>query len=97
MNVVSRRTLVEFWTKHPPAKSPLEGWYHVARHAAWKGPQDVRSDFNFVDFVSDNRAIFNIRGNSFRLVVRISYEFQNIMVKFVGNHAEYDKIDANTV
>ena len=97
MNVISRRRLVDFWATHPQARSPLSAWYEVAVHATWRTPQDVKADFNSVDFVSDNRAIFNIGGNRYRLVVRLSYEYQNMLVKFVGTHREYDKIDPNTI
>ena len=97
MNVVARRTLVEFWTRHPRVKGPLSAWYDLARSAEWRTPQDVRNDFNSVDFVGDNRVIFDIGGNNYRLVVRISYPFKQVLVKFVGSHAEYDRIDPASI
>lgn len=97
MNIVARRTLVEFWTLHPRAKGPLSAWYDLARAAEWRTPQEVRDDFNSVDFVGDNRVIFDIGGNNYRLVVRISYPFKQMLVKFVGTHAEYDRIDPASV
>lgn len=97
MNVVSRKTLVEFWTRHPRARAPLAAWFEIARAAEWRTPQDVRADFNSADFLADNRVIFDIGGNNYRLVVRISYRFKQVMVKFVGTHAEYDRIDPETV
>ena len=97
MNVVARRTLVEFWTRHPRARRPLSAWYDLARAAELQTPQDVRDDFNSVDFVGDNRVIFDIGGNNYRLVVRISYPFKQVLVKFVGTHAEYDRIDPASV
>ena len=97
MNVVARRTLVEFWTRHPRATGPLSAWYYIARAAEWRTPQEVRDDFNTVDFVGDNRVIFDIGGNNYRLVVRISYPFKQVLVKFVGTHAEYDRIDPASV
>lgn len=97
MNVVARRTLVEFWARHPRAKGSLSAWYDLARAAEWKTPQDVRDDFNTVDFVGDNRVIFDIGGNNYRLIVRISYPFKQVLVKFVGTHAEYDRIDPTSV
>lgn len=69
----------------------------MARAAEWRTPQDVRNDFNSVDFVGDDRVIFDIGGDSYRLVVRISYPFKQVLVKFVGTHAEYDRIDPETV
>lgn len=97
MNVVARRTLVEFWTRHPRAKGPLSAWYEIARAAEWGSPRDVRRDFGSADFVADNRVIFDIGGNSYRLVVRISYPFKQVLVKFVGTHADYDRIDPASV
>ncbi len=97
MNVVARRTLVEFWTLHPRAKGPLSAWYEIARGAQWRTPQDVRNDFNTVDFVGDNRAIFDVGGNNYRLVVRISYPVKQVLVKFVGTHRDYDRIDPSKV
>ena len=97
MNVVARRTLVEFWTRHPRAMGPLSAWYDLVKAAEWRRPQDVRDDFNSVDFVGDNRAIFDIGGNNYRPVVRISYPFKQVPVKFVGTHAEYDRIDPASV
>jgi len=97
VNVVAKRTLQEFWTLHPQAKGPLTSWYHHAKAADWRTPQDVRNDFRTVDFVGDNRVIFDVGGNNYRLVARISYPFKQVLVKFIGTHKEYDKIDPETV
>ena len=97
MNVVTARKLQEFWTKHPNAKGPLSAWLKIVKRADWKDTHDVKADFRSADFIEDNRVIFNIGGNNYRLVVRISYTFKQILVKFVGTHAEYDKIDAAMV
>ena len=97
MNVVTHRALREFWVQHPPAKAPLTQWYDVAKHAHWRSPQDIRNDFNTVDFVSDNRVVFDIGGNKYRIVARISYTYKAVLVKFVGTHKEYSKIDPSTV
>ena len=97
MNVVARKTLQAFWTRHPKAEGPLKSWYEHVRAADWRSPQDVKNDFRSVDFVGDNRVIFDIGGNNYRVVVRISYTFKQVFVKFVGIHAEYDRIDAANV
>ncbi len=97
MNALARRTLVAFWTRHPRAMGPLSAWYDIARATEWRTPQEVRDDFNTVDFVGDNRVIFDIGGNNYRLVVRISYPFKQVLVKFVGTRAEYDRIDPASV
>ena len=97
MNVVARRTLMLFWAIHPDAQAPLVAWFASARAAQWRTPQDIRDQFGSADFVGDNRVIFNIGGNKYRLIVRVSYEFRQVLIKFVGTHAEYDRIDPKTV
>ncbi|MGZ8363285.1 MAG: type II toxin-antitoxin system HigB family toxin [Caulobacteraceae bacterium] len=97
MNVVSRQRLVEFWERHPQAQAPLTAWFRLARAAEWKNTQDVRSQFNTADFVADNRIIFDIGGNKYRLVVRVSYAYKQVLIKFVGTHKEYDAIDPATI
>jgi len=86
-----------FWEKHPRAKGPLNAWYAVARAAQWRDPGDVRAQFGSADFVGDNRVVFDIGGNNYRVVVRISYRFKQVLIKFVGTHAEYDRIDVETI
>lgn len=98
MQVIARRTLRQFWEEYPPAKAPLTAWYALASKAVWAKPADVKAMFGHtVDFVGDNRAIFDIGGNKYRLIVHVAYRFKRVLVKFVGTHAEYDKIDPETV
>src|SRR5262245_51160032 len=98
MQIVARRTLRLFWERHPQAEGPLRAWFAVVSKAHWGGPKDVKRQFGTtVDFVSDNRVIFDVGGNKFRLVANISYVFGRVLVKFVGTHAEYDRIDPRTV
>jgi mRNA interferase HigB len=97
VNVVTKRRLEAFWTLHPKAKAPLIAWFQMAKAAEWRTPQDIRDQFRSADFVADNRVIFNIGGGNFRLVVRVSYRFKQVLVKFVGTHRDYDDIDPATV
>jgi mRNA interferase HigB len=98
MNVVALRTLKEFWAREPRSKTPLQAWYDVARKARWTTPAEIKAAFGTnVDFVADNRVIFDLGGNKYRLVVRVSYKFKQVMIKFVGTHGEYDRIDPETV
>jgi mRNA interferase HigB len=97
MNVVSRAKLVTFWTRHAPARGPLSAWFAICRRAAWRSPQDVRDQFNSADFVADNRVIFDIGGNNYRLVARIAYSHKQLLIKWVGTHKDYDKIDPASV
>ena len=96
MQVIARRTLREFWTRHPHAEGPIRAWLAVAARARWSSSNDIKRQFG-VDFVSDNRVIFDIGGNKYRLIVHVSYLYGRVLVKFVGTHAEYDRIDAATI
>ena|ERR1700733_11809663 len=98
MQVVARRTLKAFWNRHPRAEGPIRAWFVIAAHAHWTGPAEIKKQFGrTVDFVGDNRVIFDLGGNKYRLVVHVSFEFGRILVKFIGTHAEYDRIDPETV
>lgn len=98
MQIIARRTLKRFWHRHAGAEKPLRAWYMVVKAATWYGPADVKKQFgNAVDFVADSRLIFDIGGNKFRLVVHVAYRFKRVLIKFVGTHKEYDKIDPERV
>ena len=94
MQIVAKRTLRLFWQKHARAEIPLRMWFATVDKAEWRGPADVKAMFGAtVDFVGDNRLIFDIAGNRFRLVVHVAYRFKRVLIKFVGTHAEYDRIN----
>lgn len=97
MRVIARSTLREFWIKHPDAEEALQAWYDDAERTQWKTPADIRATYPSASFVSNNRVIFNIRGNHYRLIVHIHYNTQIVYIRFVGTHPEYDRIDALTV
>jgi mRNA interferase HigB len=97
VRIFSRSTLESFWTKYPDAEQPLKAWHQEVEKAAWTGPADIRARYGAADFVANNRVIFDIRGNNYRLVVAVKYEFFCVYIRFVGTHAEYDEIDAATV
>ena len=99
MHVISRKTLVEYFNRadRQDAKGPLEAWYSEAKHAEWASPADIKAQYGSASIIKDNRAIFNIAGNKYRLVVRINYDSKTVFVRFVGTHEEYDKIDAGEI
>jgi len=97
LRIFSHSTLVAYWKKHPDAEAPLRAWYKEAKRAAWRGPADVRASYRSADFVGSNRVIFNVAGNKYRLVAWVEYEFFGAYVRFVGSHAEYDRIDVTKV
>jgi len=99
MQVLALKTLREFWIKNPTAEKPLRTWHTIVSAARWTNQNEIKTAFGGnVDFVGDNRVIFDLGGNKYRLVVRVIYDpFYRAMIKFVGTHAEYDKIDPETV
>lgn len=97
MRVIARKTLREFYESHADAKSPLEAWFHETLAAKWAGPQDIKQRFPSADILLGNRVVFNIKGNRYRLIVNIHYNTGIVFVRFVGTHAEYDKVDAATI
>jgi mRNA interferase HigB len=98
MPVIALRTLREFWARQPRAEGPIRAWVAIAAKARWAGPAEIKRQFgNTVDFVGDNRVIFDLGGNKYRLVAHVSFAFGRLLVKFIGTHAEYDRIDPETV
>ncbi len=97
MRIISRRTLREFWDVHPEAAIALQTWFHDVERASWVGPADVKMVYRNASFLADNRIVFNIKGNRYRLVVAVEYQYSLVYIRFVGTHAEYDRIDAATI
>ncbi|MBC3542437.1 type II toxin-antitoxin system HigB family toxin [Rufibacter sediminis] len=97
MNVISLKKLKEYYTQHAGAKIGLTAWFKTTKKAEWKDLNGLKADFPSADLVKDDRVVFNIKGNHYRLIARISFQYKNVMVKWIGTHAEYDKIDAGTV
>jgi mRNA interferase HigB len=97
MRVIARRTLRDFYEKHAASKVPLEAWFHEVAQAGWLGPQDIKNRFPSADIIPGNRVVFNIKGNAYRLIVKIHYNTGIVFIRFVGTHADYDKIDATHI
>lgn len=97
MRVIARRPLCEFWARHPDAEGPLQAWYAEAKHGIWKTPHDIKNRYGSASFPGNNRVAFNIGGDKYRLVVLVKYEFEIVYIRFIGTHAEYDKIDAKEI
>lgn len=97
MHIVSQKALRLFWEKHPDAEQPLRAWYLIATRAQWRTPADVKTDYGAASIIGNNRVVFNIKGNTYRLVVVVAYQQGRMFIRFVGTHAEYDSIDATTI
>ena len=94
MNVISRKTLAAFYGEHADARDPLETWYRVSKRATWNNFNEVQPAYPNADVVGDGRMVFRIKGNKYRLVVRFSFRYKVIQIKWIGTHGEYDKINA---
>jgi mRNA interferase HigB len=97
VRIISRKTLREFWEKHPDAAQPLQTWYHDVKHANWKNPADIKAVYRNASFVAQNRVVFNIKGNKYRLVAAVQYDFGIVFIRFIGTHKDYDTIDAGNI
>ena len=97
MNIHNKGSLRDFWIKHSQSKRPLEFWYADVLSKDWKRPADVKKDYASASIIGNNRIVFNIKGNDFRLIVEFNYQKGWAFVKFIGTHAEYDRVDADKV
>ncbi len=97
MRIVSPDILPKFWKKHSDAETPLKVWLADTRKAQWKEPRDIERQYSNVRIIGTNRAVFNMKGNKYRLVVVIKYRKGLVDIRFVGTHAEYDRIDPREV
>jgi len=97
MHVMKKKTLQDFWRIHPTAETPLRAWLKDAERAEWRTMHDIKSYARTADLVGDHRVVFNIGGNKYRLIVLCLVAKGRLYVRFVGTHAEYDRIDARSV
>lgn len=97
MRVIVKSTLRTFWTKYKDCEEQLKSWYKEAEEAHWKEPRDIKRDYPTASFLPDNRVVFNIKGNNYRLVVKINYDYGIVWIRFVGTHGQYDKINASKI
>ena len=97
MRVITEEPLKEYIARFPDTQTALQAWLKTVKKARWANFADIKRDFNSVDNVGNQHYVFNIRGNNHRLVVVIKFTIQWIYIRFIGTHAEYDKIDASTI
>lgn len=99
MRIIAFRTLREFFerSEYSDAEVSLRAWYHDSKAANWKNSNELKLQYKNASIIGDGRVVFNIKGNEYRLVVAIEYEFQVIFVRFIGTHEQYNKIDAKTI
>jgi mRNA interferase HigB len=97
VRIISKKILREFWEHHEDSTQQLKSWFRETSVANWKSPAQIKKAYPSASILADNRVVFNIKGNTYRLVVRINYEYSMVWIRFIGTHAEYDKIDSTKI
>ena len=97
MRIISKKTLREFWEKHKDSEQQLKSWFQETNSVEWKNPKQIKREYPSASFLADNRIVFNIKGNKYRLIVKINYDHNILWVRFIGTHAEYDKNNATKI
>jgi mRNA interferase HigB len=95
--IFAKSTLRQFWERRPDSEQYLKTWYDTAMNTDWKTPNEVKKSYANASILKDSRVVFNIKGNSYRLVVKFNFKKQWAFIRFIGTHLEYDQIDANTI
>ena len=97
MRVIAKKVLRDFWQKHSDCEQQLKSWYREAERGDWKTLNEIKKEYPSASILKDNRIVFNIKGNNYRLIVKVNLYYQMIWIRFIGTHKEYDKIDANKI
>ena len=95
--IIAKSTLRKFCEEHTDSERYLKGWYHTALHSDWKTPHDIKQTYASASILNNGRVVFNIKGNSYRLVVRFNFEKEWAFIRFIGTHTEYDRIDPSEI
>lgn len=97
MKIIATKILREFWVIHPDAEQHLKAWIDEAKKATWTQPSDIKETYRHASILKNRRVIFNIKGNKYRLIIAVAYRFGAVYIKFIGTHAQYDSINAETI
>ena len=97
MRVIAEKAIKDFWISHPEAQGALEAWLDHVKRAAYEKPEDIQADYGPDVILPRNRAVFNIKGNDYRIVVHVHYASQIVFIRFIGAHKDYDRINALTI
>jgi mRNA interferase HigB len=97
LRVIAKKVFREFWIRNSDCEQQLKSWYQEAKKSEWKNTNEIKKEYPTASILGDNSVVFNIKGNNYRLVVKINFQYQMMWVRFVGTHKEYDRIDANKI
>lgn len=97
MRVIVKKVLRNFWEIHADCEQQLKAWYQETSKAQWQNPNQIKKDYPSASILSNHRIVFNLKGNNYRMIIKINYAYQIIWIRFIGTHSEYDKINANEI
>jgi mRNA interferase HigB len=97
VRVIAKKTLRDFWENHADCEQQLKAWYQETEKATWRTINELKKEYPSASILKDSRIVFNIKGNDYRLIVKFNFEYQISWIRFIGTHAEYDKINANEI
>lgn len=97
MRVIAKKILRDFWEVHADCEQQLKSWFRETSKAEWTNPNHIKSEYPSASILNDNRVVFNIKGNKYRLIVKINFEYEMVWIRFIGTHKEYDAINATTI
>ena len=97
MRIFTEKPLKDYAQSHPSARTAIQDWIKKVKHSQWQTFADIKQTFNSVDYVGNQHYVFNIKGNDYRLVVVVQFRLQFVYIRFIGTHAEYDRIDCSTI
>ena len=97
MRIIAKKIVRDFCEVHADSEQQLKAWYQETSKAGWTSPNQIKKEYPSASFLANNRVVFNIKGNHYRLIVKISYDYEMVWIRFIGTHAGYDKINAKTI
>lgn len=97
MRIIARRTIIDFWKSKRNTEQPLKAWYDITKKSNWKNPNQLKAHIRDASIISSKRVVFNIKGNDYRLIADIEYTLGIVFIVWIGNHKDYNKINANTI
>lgn len=97
MRVIAKKILREFWEKHSDCEQQLKAWFQETSKTEWTNLNEIKVEYPSASIIGNDRIVFNIKGNKYRLIVKINFDYQMVWIRFIGTHSEYDKVNAKTI
>jgi mRNA interferase HigB len=97
LRVIAKKILREFWERHNDCEQQLKAWFQEVSKAEWENHNEIKAEYPSASIIGNDRTVFNIKGNSYRLIVKINFDYQMVWIRFIGTHSEYDKVNAKTI